>query len=60
MFSGADKSMLHICITGPNKLYVFSRKISETWVLNAQTLQVENKIDLGKGVAHQMVIRSNN
>jgi len=45
---------------GPHKLYVFSRKIPETWVLNAQTLQVENKIDLGKGVAHQMVIRSNN
>ncbi len=23
MFSGADKSMLHICITGPNKLLCF-------------------------------------
>ena len=47
-------------IAGLNKLYISSRKIPRIWVLNAQTLQIENKIDLGKGVAHQMVIRSNN
>ncbi|MCF6336345.1 MAG: beta-propeller fold lactonase family protein [Gammaproteobacteria bacterium] len=47
-------------ITGLNKLYVSSRKIPKIWVLNPQTLHVENEIDLGKGVAHQMVIRSNN
>jgi len=47
-------------ITGLNKLYVSSRKIPKIWVLNAQALHVENEIDLGKGVAHQMVIRSDN
>jgi len=46
-------------ITGLNKLYVSSRKIAKIRVLNPQTLRVENEIDLGKGVAHQMVIRSN-
>jgi len=44
-------------ISGLNKLYVSSRKEPKIRVLNAQTLQVENEIDLGKGVAHQMVIR---
>jgi len=43
-----------------NKLYISSRKIPKIWVLNAQTLQIENEIDLGKGVAHQMVIRLDN
>ncbi|NOX93025.1 MAG: beta-propeller fold lactonase family protein [Gammaproteobacteria bacterium] len=46
-------------ITGLNKLYVSSRKTPKIWVVNPQTLLVENEIDLGKGVAHQMVIRSN-
>jgi len=44
-------------ISGLNKLYVSSRKVPKIWVLNAQTLTIENEIDLGKGVAHQMVIR---
>jgi len=44
-------------IAGLEKLYVSSRKLPKIWVLNTQTLQVENEIDLGKGVAHQMVIR---
>lgn len=44
-------------IPGLNKLYVSSRKLPKIWVLNAQTLKTENEISLGKGVAHQMVIR---
>lgn len=39
------------------KLYVSSRKEPKIWVLNPATLAVEKTIDLGKGVAHQMVIR---
>lgn len=39
------------------KLYVSSRKESIIWVLNPETLILINTIDIGKGVAHQMVIR---
>ena len=41
------------------KLYVSSRKESKIWVLNPETLSLEKTIDLGEGVAHQMVIREN-
>jgi len=46
-------------ITGLDKLYVSSRKLPKIWVVNPESLQVEKEILLGKGVAHQMVIRSN-
>jgi YVTN family beta-propeller protein len=39
------------------KLYVSSRKEPKIWVLNPETLLLEKTIDLGEGVAHQMVIR---
>ena len=39
------------------KLYVSSRKESKIWVLNPETLVLVNTIDIGRGVAHQMVIR---
>lgn len=40
-----------------NKLYVSSRKEPKIWVLNPEALSLEKTIDLGEGVAHQMVIR---
>lgn len=39
------------------KLYVSSRKEPKIWVLNPETLAVVKTIDLGNGVAHQMVVR---
>ena len=39
------------------KVYVSSRKEPKIWVLDPETLAVKNTIDLGQGVAHQMVIR---
>jgi len=39
------------------KLYVSSRKEPKIWVLDPATLALEKTIDLGSGVAHQMVIR---
>ena len=39
------------------KLYVSSRKEPKIWVLNPETLKLETTIELGDGVAHQMVIR---
>ena len=39
------------------KVYVSSRKEPKIWVLNPATLALEKTIDIGKGVAHQMVIR---
>jgi len=45
-------------INNLNKVYVSSRKESKIWVLDPVTLVVNHTIDLGKGVAHQMVIRS--
>lgn len=44
-------------IPGMNKLYVSSRKLPKIWVIDATTLQIMSEINLGKGVAHQMVIR---
>lgn len=41
-----------------DKVYVSSRKEPKIWVLNPNTLVVENTINLQQGVAHQMVIRS--
>lgn len=46
-------------IPGMNKLYVSSRKLPKIWVINSTTLKIVNEIDLGKRVAHQMVIRKN-
>lgn len=46
-------------IPGMNKLYVSSRKLPKIWVIDSTTLKIINEIDLGKGVAHQMVIRKN-
>ncbi len=40
-----------------SKLYVSSRKEPIIWVIDPMTLGVKNTIDLGKGVAHQMVVR---
>lgn len=45
-------------VTGKNKLYVSSRKLPKIWVIDPESLMVKNEIDLGKGVAHQMVMRS--
>ena len=39
------------------KVYVSSRKEPKIWVLDPETLAIKNTIDLGQGVAHQMVIR---
>jgi len=39
-----------------NKLYVSSRKSSLIWVLAPNTLKTISQIDIGKGVAHQMVV----
>ncbi len=39
-----------------NKLYVSSRKQPKIWVIDPVTMKVDHEIDIGKGVAHQMVI----
>lgn len=39
------------------RLYVSSRKAPTIWVLDPSTLRVEDRIDLGSGVAHQMVVK---
>jgi len=39
-----------------NKLYVSSRKVPKIWVIDPKTLKVSGVIDIGHGVAHQMVI----
>lgn len=44
-------------IKGQSKVYVSSRKQSLIWVIDPETMQIKNEINLGKGVAHQMVIR---
>ncbi|MFV2057391.1 MAG: YncE family protein [Thiohalomonadales bacterium] len=46
-------------IPGMNKLYVSSRKLPKIWIIDPETLKMVGEIDLGKGVAHQMVIRNN-
>jgi len=45
-------------IPGLDKLYVSSRKLPKIWVLDPKTLAIKKEINLGKGVAHQMVVRS--
>jgi len=45
-------------VSGKNKLYVSSRKLPKIWVIDSNTLEVTSEIDLGKGVAHQMVLRN--
>jgi len=44
-------------LNGLNKLYVSSRREAKIWVIDPVTLAVTNTIALGRGVAHQMVIR---
>jgi len=44
-------------ISGQKKVYVSSRKEPKIWVLDPETLAIKNTIDLGQGVAHQMMIR---
>jgi YVTN family beta-propeller protein len=46
-------------IPGMNKLYVSSRKLPKIWVIDSTTLEIISEIDLGKGVAHQMVLLNN-
>ena len=38
-----------------NKLYVSSRKQPKIWVLDQRNLNILNEINIGKGIAHQMV-----
>lgn len=45
-------------IKGKTKLYVSSRKNPTIWVIDPTNLTIEKSINLGKGVAHQMVIRT--
>ena len=40
-----------------NKLYVSSRMAPKIWVIDPATLKIRGEIDIGQGVAHQMVIR---
>ncbi len=44
-------------LPGQNKLYVSSRKQPKIWVIDPTTLTVQNEINIGKGVAHQMVVK---
>lgn len=44
-------------IPGKDKLYVSSRKLPKIWVIDASTMTIKKHLDLGKGVAHQMVFR---
>lgn len=47
----------HVAYTGKlDKLYVSSRKAPKIWVIDPKTLKVSGEIDIGHGVAHQMVI----
>jgi len=48
----------HVAIAGKlHKLYVSSRKAPKIWVIDPETLKTRGEIDIGRGVAHQMVIR---
>lgn len=38
------------------KLYVSSRKVPKIWVVDPRSLKVRGEIDIGQGVAHQMVV----
>ncbi len=40
-----------------NKIYVSSRKLPKVWVIDTGTFSVRAEINLGDGVAHQMVVR---
>lgn len=47
----------HVAYVGAvGKLYVSSRKEPKIWVLDPVALKVIAEIDIGKGVAHQMVV----
>lgn len=43
-------------IAALDKLYVSSRKESKIWVIDPRSLKVRGEIDIGNGVAHQMVV----
>jgi len=48
----------HVAYAGKlNKLYVSSQKAPKIWVIDPATLKIRGEIDIGQGVAHQMVIR---
>lgn len=40
-----------------NKVYVSSRRQPKIWVIDPDTLNIKKEISIGKGVAHQMVIK---
>lgn len=40
-----------------DKVYVSSRKLPKIWVIDPTTLKPQKEIDIGEGVAHQMVVR---
>ena len=42
-------------IPNSNKLYVSSRKQPKIWVVDQRNLNILKEIDIGKGIAHQMV-----
>lgn len=44
-------------IPGKNKLYVSSRKLPKIWVIDPDSMTIQSEIKLGKGEAHQMLIR---
>ncbi|HFE36792.1 MAG TPA: YncE family protein [Gammaproteobacteria bacterium] len=44
-------------VDGHNKFYVSSRKVAKIWVMEPASMTVKSTIDLGRGVAHQMVVR---
>lgn len=48
----------HVAYAGAlNKVYVSSRRAPKIWVIDPETLKTRGEIDIGQGVAHQMVIR---
>jgi len=48
----------HVAYAGKlHKLYVSSRRAPKIWVIDPETLKTRGEIDIGRGVAHQMVIR---
>ncbi|ALP52274.1 hypothetical protein Tel_03450 [Candidatus Tenderia electrophaga] len=46
-----------VYVAAVSKLYVSSREAAKIWVLDPAGMNVVAEIDIGRGVAHQMVIR---
>ncbi len=54
---GLQPSPYHVAyVAEVNKLYVSSRKAAKIWVLDPASMKVVTEIDIGRGVAHQMVL----